>query len=58
MQLFLYTRRPLHTSNPLLNVYFSCRTARPSSPGLVVTLLRAAVHGYRGLWQARRARNA
>lgn len=57
MNHFLHTRRPLHTSNPLLDVYFACRTARPTSPGLVSTLLCAAMHGCRGLWHARRARN-
>lgn len=58
MQLFLHTRRPLHTSNPLLDVYFACRTTRPSSPGLVPTLPHALVHGCRDLWHARRGRNA
>lgn len=58
MKLFLYARRPLHTSNPLLDVYFACRTARPSSPGLMVTLLRAVMHGCRGFRRVHHARNA
>jgi hypothetical protein len=43
-----HARRPLHTPDPLLNVYFACRTTGSSPPGLVVTLLRAIVRWYRG----------
>lgn len=39
----LYSRRPIHTPDRLLNAYLACRTAGPATPGLSVTLLRAAV---------------
>jgi hypothetical protein len=39
----LSSRRPIHTPDPLLNVFLACRTpARASSPGLISGLLRAA----------------
>ncbi|WP_284322174.1 hypothetical protein [Dyella acidisoli] len=56
MQLsLLHARRPLHTPDRLLNVYFACRTARPSSPGLFMTLLRASSRWYRGLGRSTRS---
>nr|WP_199048733.1 hypothetical protein [Dyella sp. ASV24] len=47
----LYARRPMHTPDRLLNAYLACRTARPSSPGLVMTLLHASVRWCRDISQ-------
>ncbi|RDS84262.1 hypothetical protein [Dyella psychrodurans] len=59
MQLsFLHARTPMHTPDRLLNVYVACRTAKPSSPGLVMTLLRASARWCRGLARSRKAHNA
>ena len=55
MQLsFLHARRPMHTPDRLLNAYLACRTAKPSVPGLVMTLLRASVRWCQRLGQRRR----
>jgi len=44
----------MHTPDRLLNAYLACRTAAPSSPGLVVTLLHASVRWYRDISQRQR----
>jgi hypothetical protein len=42
------SRRPIHTPDPLLNVFFACRTPiRLSSPGLITALLHTIVQRYR-----------
>ena len=40
----LYVFQPMHTPDRLLNAYLACRTARPSPPGLIITLIIALLH--------------
>jgi hypothetical protein len=42
------SRRPIHTPDPLLNVFLACRTpVRPSSPRLITGLVHSIVQQYR-----------